>query len=473
MGAALGAAVLNFKFGSEKGGGDRRYLTQPRGPGTSWYVVAEVPRTLQNALGKKRLMKSLETDDLRVARAARWQALAVLKAQISECRAATSNEKDPLLLEAMAFREELVRAEPARRDDLMYEIADRAAEIDLSNGGAGARDDHDPFEFDKAPPVKPSRDFAMLASGKATPADLYIERWLSSSTYSERTKADARTAMSQFKAWCEKVSQAFFIETTSDRIASNFRDEVFVQAKAHPKTANKKLSALRQYWEWLDRSFAVRPNPWMRKSLPKAKAHRVAPDGPDGPERPFTDDEVRTLLAGSADVDLANVMRIAALSGLRLDEIGQLRVGDCADDSFAVTRSKTAAGVRTVPIHSVLRPLITKLIGTREAKSFLFPDFPDTGWDDNRTMAISKRFAYYRKKLDVDDKRPGARRSKVNFHSFRRWFATKAEDAGNRENVVGDIMGHESDVGITFGLYSHAQLKKLKKACIESVKFPN
>jgi integrase len=165
-------------------------------------------------------------------------------------------------------------------------------------------------------------------------------------------------------------------------------------------------------------------------------------------------------------------MRIAALSGLRLDEIGQLRVADCADDNFAVTRSKTAAGVRSVPIHSGLRPLIAKLIGTRDAKSFLFPDLPDTGWDDNRTMAISKRFAYYRKKLGVDDKRPEARRSKVNFHSFRRWFATKAEDAGNRETVVSDVMGHERDVGITFGLYSHAQLKELKRACVESIELP-
>lgn len=457
---------------SEKGGGDRRYLTQPRGPGTTWYVVAEVPRTLQNVLGKKRLLKSLETDDLRAARVARWNALAILKTQIAECRASTSKDKDPLLLEAMAFREEFVRADAARRSQLLDEITDRAEEIDLAGGGIGARDDYDPLDYERIPAIKPAVDFVQLATGKATPADTYLERWLSSSTYSDRTKADARTAMSQFKAWCEKVSQAFFIETTTDRVASNFRDEVFVQANAHPKTANKKLSALRQYWEWLDRSFAVRPNPWMRKSLPKAKAHRVAPDGPDGPERPFTDEEVRTLLAGPADVDLGNVMLIAALSGLRLDEIGQLRGADCADDCFAVTRSKTAAGVRTVPIHSALRPLIAELIGSEKPNSFLFPYLPDTGWDDNRTMAISKRFAYYRRKLGIDDRRLGARRSKVNFHSFRRWFATKAEDAGNRENVVGDIMGHQRAVGITFGLYSNAQLKRLKRSCVESVKLP-
>lgn len=465
----MGASILKSAQRSERGGGDRRYLTQPRGGGTTWYVVAEVPRTLQGVLGKKRLLKSLETDDLRVARVARWNALATLKTQIAECRASTSKDGDPLLLEAMAFREEFVRADAARRNELKHEIADRAEEIDLAAGAP--REDYDPFD-EGTPASRQATDFARLATGKATPADIYVDRWLSSSTYGERTKADARMAIGQFRSWCEKSDQGFFIESITDRVASNFRDDFFVKAGAHPKTANKKLSALRQYWEWLDRSFGVQPNPWMRKSLPKTRAHRVAPDGPLGPERPFTDDEIRKLLVGPADKDLSNVMLIGALSGMRLEEIGQLRVGDCKDGLFSITRSKTAAGVRTIPIHSALDPLVEQLTGTRDVKSYLFPDFPNTGWDDNRTMAISKRFAYYRKKVGVDDKRPGARRSKVNFHSFRRWFATKAEEAGHRENIVADIMGHEGNVGITFGLYSNAQLKQLKKDCVESVELP-
>ncbi|MCK1511366.1 tyrosine-type recombinase/integrase [Bradyrhizobium sp. 190] len=460
---------MNVILRSEKGGGDRRYLTQPRGEGTTWYAVAEVPRSLRRAIGKKRLLRSLETIDLRVARVARWNAVADLKSQIAGHRTPGPEDQDPLLLEAMALREEFVRADAARRNDLMYQITDRAEEIDLAAGGT--RDDYEPFEDPRAA-SKRATEFVQLAAAKATPADLYVERWLSASTYSERTKADARTALAQFKEWCTKASQGFFIETTTDRVAADFRDEAFVKAGVHFKTANKKLSALRQYWGWLDRSFGVKSNPWMRKSLPKAKAHRIAQDGPMGAERPFTDDEVRTLLAGPADTDLANVMRIAALSGMRLDEIGQLRVGDCRDNSVSVTRSKSAAGVRTIPIHSALRSKIAQLMGKRDATAYLFPDFQDTGWDGNRTMALSKRFTYYRIKLGVHDKRPGARRSKVNFHSFRRWFATKAEDAGHRENVVADIMGHESEVGITFGLYSNAQLKRLKMACVESVKLP-
>jgi integrase len=452
------------------GRGDFRYLTQPRGDGTTWYAVAEVPRSLRPTLGKKRLLRSLKTDDVRLARVARWNALDVLKTEIANARNPSGIANDPIMSEALALREELARASAERRDELLYEITDRAEEIDLANGGTRTEYlDHDTFHQEVA---SQATNFAKLATGQATPLDLYVDRWLASSGYTDRTKADARTAIEQFKAWGSNTARSFFIETVTDSVASDFRDEAFVVAKVHPKTANKKLSLLRQYWEWLDKSFGIRPNPWMRKSLAKPKAHRVAQDGPQGDERPFTDAEVQALLSGNADPDLADIMRIAALSGMRLEEIGQLRVYDCRDGIFSVTRGKTAAAVRTVPIHSALRQLIGKRTKDRKEETFLFPDLPQTGWDENRTMAVSKRFNYYRKRVGVDDSRPGARRSKVNFHSFRRWFATKAEEAGQRENVVAAVMGHSKNVGLTFGHYSKAELIGLKRQCVEAVKLP-
>jgi integrase len=87
-------------------------------------------------------------------------------------------------------------------------------------------------------------------------------------------------------------------------------------------------------------------------------------------------------------------------------------------------------------------------------------------------MAVSKRFSYYRKRFGMGDKRSGARRSKVNFHSFRRWFATKGEEAGQRENVVAAVMGHSKNVGLTLGHYSKAELVELKRECIEAVRLP-
>lgn len=461
----------NARRGSGAGRGDYRYLSQPRGDGTAWYVAVEVPRTLRKALGKKRLLQSLKTTDIELARATRWEALKTLKAEIAAAQRPEGVVTDPVRQEALAIREHFTRATYEERDALTYHIVDRAEEIDIRERGASA----EPLSSEEQQLDVPSQrasDFVKLATGRATPLATYEDRWLAASGYTERTKADARGSLRQFSDWCTRTNRSAFIEAVDDRMASDFRDEEFVQAGVHPKTANKKLSALRQYWAWLDTSLGIRPNPWARKSLTKPKPHRVAPDGPDSHERPFTDDEVTTLLAGDADADLADLMRIAALSGMRLEEIGQLKIDDCQDDIFTVRRGKTAASVRTIPIHSELRKLVAYRAKNKSGDGFLFPDLPETGWDGNRTMAVSKRFGYYRKRLGVTDDRPGARRSKVNFHSFRRWFATKAEESGQRENVVAAIMGHRKELGISFGLYSKAELVKLKRQCIESVNLP-
>ncbi|MDA9512142.1 hypothetical protein XI04_03530 [Bradyrhizobium sp. CCBAU 11430] len=61
----------------------------------------------------------------------------------------------------------------------MYQITDRAKEIDLAAGGT--RDDYEPFADPRAA-TKQAIDFFQLASAKVTPADLYVERWLAAST---------------------------------------------------------------------------------------------------------------------------------------------------------------------------------------------------------------------------------------------------------------------------------------------------
>ena len=459
----------NIRRGLGSGRGDYRYLVQPRGDGTAWYVAAEVPRTLRKAIQKKRLLRSLRTADINVARIARWNALDSLKREIASARTASNTSLGPLLPEALEFRDRLLKANHKERDDLLYEIVDRAEQIqreDRSDWEPQSPEDQDEV------PSKKASDFAKLATGKATPLSTYIERWLAAARYSERTSADARTILKEFDTWCRAGSHSGFIEDVNDKVASDFRDQALVQKQVHPVTANKKLTLLRRYWDWLDRSFGIRPNPWARKSLPKPKAHRATSDGADAPERQFTDNEVATLLKGDADRDLADFMRIAALSGMRLEEIGQLRVRDCKGGSFTITRGKTAAAIRTIPIHSQLKRIVERRTRARTESAYLFSNLSDTGWDGNRTMALSKRFNYFRKRRGVDDTRPGSRRSKVNFHSFRRWFATKAEEAGQRENVVAAVMGHAKNVGLTFGHYSKAELTELKRQCVEAVRLP-
>jgi integrase len=453
------------------GKGDQRWLLQKKEHGT-WYVVVEVPKKLREAVGKPRFIKSLQTTDLREAQSKRWTERAIFQAVIDDAKNGLLRAGSDLQLEAREVRSALLTATDSTREMIMEGVSARLDELNHKFGEAR----YHPNTGEELEPIAAEAlQYAAIVSGEAEALDTYLDRWLKGTNYAERTKADAKTAISNLEAWLIEVGKPAFISTIDDRTAADFRDLGLRAKGAHAKTANKKLSALRQYWGWMASSgiLASDRNPWDGKSLPKPKAHQISPDSANAEERPFTDAEVVALLNGDADHDLSDIMFIAALSGLRLEEIGQLRVRECERSLFNVTRSKTKAGIRTVPIHQDLVEIIGRRTKDRGQGEFIFPDLEASGWDDARTMAVSKRFATYRRGVAVDDKREGARRSKVNFHSFRRWFARQCELAGQSESVVSRVMGHSKGINITFGVYSQAMPVDPMRACVECVTLPD
>ncbi len=86
-------------------------------------------------------------------------------------------------------------------------------------------------------------------------------------------------------------------------------------------------------------------------------------------------------------------------------------------------------------------------------------------------MPAVKRFSRYTRRVAVAVVVPGKRRSLTNFHSFRRWFITKAEHAGQTSTTIASVVGHQRQ-GETFALYSAGPSLDQFKACVESVKLP-
>ena len=86
-------------------------------------------------------------------------------------------------------------------------------------------------------------------------------------------------------------------------------------------------------------------------------------------------------------------------------------------------------------------------------------------------MPAVKRFSRYMRALGVAVVVEGKRRSLINFHSFRRWFVTKAEHAGQPENIIASVVGHKRQ-GMTLGVYSGGPNAAQFRACVESVKLP-
>jgi integrase len=234
---------------------------------------------------------------------------------------------------------------------------------------------------------------------------------------------------------------------------------------------SKYVSSLSGYWKFLLKRGEVGENPWTGQSLPKERRH------PDDRERPFTDEEVRKLLSGTPRGRLGAIMRIAALSGARIDAIVSLKVKDCqivdGEGLFRFKPQKKERARRNVPMHSELVELVEELIRGKGLEDDVFPEYPGPrpGTQQERSMPVVKTFTRYRRAVGVDDTRPGLKRALTNFHSWRRWFIEKAEQAGQAENVIASVVGHQRP-GMTFGVYSRGPSMEQLRACVESVKLP-
>ena len=88
-----------------------------------------------------------------------------------------------------------------------------------------------------------------------------------------------------------------------------------------------------------------------------------------------------------------------------------------------------------------------------------------------RSQKVVKAFTAYRRKMEVDDVPEGARQSRVDFHSFRRFFITKAEQAEKLPHFIEAVVGHKR-LGMSLGGYSGGPLRAQFRAVVESVNLP-
>ena len=434
-----------------------------------YYAVVEVPPSLREKLGCKRLRRSLNTRDPATANARKWAVVAEFKTQIEAARRGVS--PDSVKAEARAMRTELHTASPADAEAILYAIEERANEIrgaplGMTEGGGPADTEYDPAREKRA------IDFYKFASGQTTPLHEYLDQWLLEVAYTERTKGDHRRAVQRLADWPEGGIET--IEAVTRKKAGEFiswllrpRGQSWTGDR---KTAAKYKSSLSSYWAFLKGKGHVETNPWPEQTISKPKVHL---EGTENAERPFTDEEVLTLLSGQTDQMTADLIRMGALTGMRIDELCRLTVAMTEGGHFKISKAKTPAGMRSVPIHSDLRAIVARRCEGKEKRAYLFDELPEPPKESGRerSMPASKRFGRYMRARGVAKKVEGKRRSLVNFHSFRRWFITKAEQAGQPETIIAAVVGHKRQ-GMTLGHYSGGPSGDQYRACVEAVRLP-
>ena len=434
-------------------------------------VTIAVPRPLQTQLGKTRIKRSLDTDSPADAERIKHKVIQQLKDELREAASVAGLTTNHLQV-GLEWRKALEGAADKRESEaLRFLVVDRAEEIEAKDG------------YHKA------HEFAQVAFGEITPMLSLLEPYLREKDMKERSKGDARRAVGAYLEWAEAYGAPSSVEMIDRKVAGRFVSERLL-AQMEKKTAQKYLSFLSGYWTWLEVKGYAKDVPWTRQLHRVGKQTRSANllgDGPSptGGKRAYTEEEARLVLHHSPttsveqrSVDLA---WIAALSGMRLDEICRLTVADCAGGWFNVNSKagdgKTLASTRRIPIHSSLAPLIAKRTKGKTADDYLIHDLTEPKEGRERSMPASKAYGKLREKLGVGGKPDGQRQSNVDFHSWRRWFAGMARDAGNTDWTVAAFLGHDTSGlkgNLTMGVKGYAGAVKddALMACVESVRAP-
>ncbi|WP_259781412.1 site-specific integrase [Aestuariispira ectoiniformans] len=231
------------------------------------------------------------------------------------------------------------------------------------------------------------------------------------------------------------------------------------------KNTNKILSVSSAFFNWAVEEKLLHENPI--RGLKLKANHRA-----DQEREAFSEEDLKRLFAQSPlysgclserhrDQKGAMVIKdakywlplIGLYSGMRLEEIAQLRVADLRQEQgvwvFDVNaegsnKLKTQQSERLVPVHS---KLIEKgLIDCRNAVKGerLWPDLKQ-GNDGFYSSPFSKWFGRYKKKIGITN-------PKVTFHSLRHTFINALKQRGVEESKIKELVGHK-ETSITMGRY--------------------
>lgn len=468
-------SIFGTRLGYELGYGNmakgestnRQYLELHRG---KWRVTLAVPAALRSKLGT-RLKRALGTDSLAIANAIKHGVLQELKDVIARAEGKSTTERNFVIREAERLRTHAILIEQQSSPEFRDAVAERFYEIrgnPISRREVGDGDDAVEIETYDPGREQLAAQFKHVALGSSIPFDLHLPTYRTEKLrVKKRTEDDLLRAIERLREWCVEQRIEENVATVSTRMAREFVRNLKIERKLAPRTVKKYVTRLNLYWRWLNYSYFCTENPWLQVEVD------VEETPTEELERAFTNSEIARLLMGPAPQELRDAMMIGALSGARLDAIIDLKVGDTEGNYFIFKPQKKEKNRRRVPIHSALREIVNRRREGKNADDEFFPEYPRNTKDSlrERSFKTSNRFTTYRRSVGVDERVPGRRRSLVNFHSFRRWFMTRAEQAGVDTNLLSAMVGHKRG-SITLDTYSEGPEGKRARLSIEFVKLP-
>ena len=274
----------------------------------------------------------------------------------------------------------------------------------------------------------------------------FLHHLLTERRLSANTRKHYRRDLEELLAWCAQSSIAEW-----DRLDTH----AVRQYAAHGhrrglsgRSIQRRLSALRTFFNYLLREHVAGSNPGLDVSAPRSGQHL--------PDTLNVDDISRLLNTESSDPlkvrDLA-MLELLYSSGLRLSELVSLNVADLDFSECMVRVTGKGAKTRVVPVGSrainalhAWLPLRTRQLAAGETAMF-------TGRSGKRlsTRAVQQRIKLRARQQGV----PGD----VHPHTLRHSFASHLLESSGDLRAVQELLGH-ADISTT-QVYTHLDFQHL------------
>lgn len=220
-----------------------------------------------------------------------------------------------------------------------------------------------------------------------------------------------------------------------------------------PKTLGQYLMAGTAFWKWAMKydarwreDFKGQANPFENHDLPQGGGKPAQQTNREA----YTTAELAKLHEGAIHIQnnpLADLILLGSYTGARIEELCQLKREHVIDQdgvqSFNIAASKTKAGIRIVPVHPALKPVVARLMQD-STDDYLIPVSTQNQYD-KRSHAISKAFGRLRTSLGFGPQ--------YVFHSIRNTVVTYLARADISGPLIAELVGHETGT-VTFDVYA-------------------
>jgi integrase len=413
----------------------------------TWYVRVQIPKELWAASGGKReFVRALGTRDLDEAVLRKHVHVAEFKRRIKQLHAHGEDPDRELFEKALSFKD-AIQKNAGRYAHINEERAEPIAEWWLSEALDEAKAVLEEHGDEKA------ERFMRVVKGQATFIRDVYPSWLDETRPKPKQRDAHGKVMRDFMNW---AGQGITIEETDRKKAGTYISHLMSARTLAPKTVERYRSSLSTLWTWLEeKGMTDLNNPWFkhRSIRPTVRTKR----------KPLSDRQLVSLLSGSYDTPtyrkvLADLVRLALVSGCRLEELCALKKADVAKRTdgywLVITEGKTEAAVREVPIHQSVNQILDR---RRRGKGEHLFDEITPGAYGRRSHHVSKAYRRYRKLVGVCERGQ-------DFHALRHTFTAMMEGAGVPIPTIQLLIGHSrrKTMGTT-AIYSQGERVNLRK----------